>query len=286
MKEERVITKNKKIVVKPIDKERPFFKEGHDGRIRYSGCYNSFTLPWKTSSRSYVKIFEEGEQALFEKALGLEEDALNLYKRKGSWWGKFFIDLDKNEKTLDLNNPMEVLEYRVLKANTDSFATSKGEYNGTQDYFLIDQDEVEETNNKSAERFGLAMELYMKIRKSDKKMYDILRVLELKPSKQIMGNTKALESEIYKIIQQVQKIAGLPNIDDFIEAAQDALFSDKLFTLDAIEIGAIELQNGVFKITESGIPLGRSIQEVAEYFNLAKNQEDKLLIQRRIELNK
>lgn len=285
-KEEITVTEDRIIVVEPIDKDRPFFKAGHDGKIRYTGCTTSYTLPWKNSTRSFVKIFEAGEQEAFEKALELEPGTLNLYKRKGSWWSKFNIFLDKNEKTLDLNSPLQALEYRVLLANKDSFIKTKSEYNGIQDYILIDQRLAKEGDYKAAEKTEAAMDFFIKIRRSNKSMYDALRVMGLRPSKDMASNAQALKTELHKVIQQVEKVRGLPNIDDFLAVSEDKLYTDKVFVLDAIDIGAIEMKGDTFKLAESGIPLGRSLQEVAEYFHSAKNQEDKLLIQRRIEMNK
>lgn len=280
------ILKNKKVIIKPFDKHRPFFPAGHDGRVRYTGCTSGYTLPWKNGNRSFVKIFEDGEQAAFEKALDLEPGTLNLFKRKGSWFSKFIISLTKEDKELDLNSPIQALEYRVLKANKDLVCLSKGEYNGTQEYYIEDEGVLDEDNYKVAQKSEKAMDLFIKLRKSDKQMYDLLRVLGKKPSKEILANTQALKSELNKIILQFEKVSGIPNIDDFINAASDELFQEKVFVLDGLEIGEIELVSGVYKIKEGGQPVGRSLQQVAEYFNVPKNQDNKLLIQQRIELNK
>lgn len=280
------VTSNRKVILKPFDKDRSFFGKEHDGRIRYSGCKSAYTLPWEFNSRRYVKIFEDGEQDAFEKALDLESGSLNLYKRKKSWWSEFFVHLDKNERTFDLNSPMESLEYRVLKANRDDIAESKSMYNGTQSYYIIDEGEVEQDNYKLAQKREEAMEAFMKLRKSNKKMYDILRVLGKKPNKEMSSNSTQLKAELDKVISQVEKLDGVPNIDDFLAVNKDALFQDKIFVLDAIDIGEIELKNGTYRMKETSQPLGRSLNEVAEYFYASKNQDDKLLVQQRIDLNK
>lgn len=285
-KKEISVLQNKKIIVKPFDKNRAFFAPGHDGRIRYSGCSYGHTLPWKNSTRSYVKIFEDGEQAEFEKLLDLEDGTLNLYKRKGSWWSTFNVNLGKTDKTLDLSHPIQALEYRVLKACINEIASDKNKYNGTQDYYMEDESAVEETSYKLSQKNEEAMDLFIKLRKSDKKMYDLLRVLGKKPNKTMLSNTTALKAELDKIISQKEAIKGVLSIDDFIAGANDPLFQEKVFVLDAIEVGEIVLTGGVYKMKTSGQPLGRSLDEVSEYFNSPKNQDDKLLIQQRIELNK
>ena len=107
------ILENKKIKVKPFNKSRSEFMS-EDGQIRYSGCKSGYVLPWNMSIGSYVQIFEDGEQAEFEKVLGLDPGTLNLYKRKDSWWSKFRIELTKDELELDLSNPIQMLKYKVL----------------------------------------------------------------------------------------------------------------------------------------------------------------------------
>jgi hypothetical protein len=281
------ITENKKILVKPIDKDRAFFPKGHDGKVRYTGCNYDPTLPWITNERRYVDIFGGKEvQNAFEKALFLEPGTLNLYNRKGSWWSKFNVTLTKETKELDLNEPMHALEYRVLMANEDTIAKSMSDYNGIQLFFLEDESVSEEENFSLSEKKVEAMEIFMKLRKSDKKMYDILRVLGKSPAASMESNKKALIAELTSIISQVEKVTGMPNIDDFIAANNDALFQDKVFVYDALAIGEVELIDGTYKMSGNGQPLGKSITEVAEYFHAPKHQDDKLLVQQRIELNK
>lgn len=280
------ILEDKKVFVRAFDKTRAFYSDNHDGRIRFTGCSVGYKLPWETSARRFVNIFKDGEQEAFEKALDLEPGSLNLYKRKKSWFSEFNVELTKETTELDLSSPIQSLEYRVLLANKDHISPSKSDYNGTQDYYIEDESVSETESYKLAEKREDAMELFMKIRKSDKNMYDLLRVLGKNPPKSMATNTKALKAEIDSIINETKKLNGIPNIDDFLYTAKDALFKDKIFVKDAIDIGEIEVVDGAYKMKESGQPLGRSLNETAEYFNAAKNQDDKLLIQQRIELNK
>lgn len=280
------ILEEKKVKIKPFKRNRPFFNETHDGTIRYTGCTSGYTLPWQNSTRSFVQIFKDGEQEAFEKILDLEPGTLNLYKRKGSWWSKFTIELTKEDIELDLMNPIQALEYRVLLADKASISKDKNTYNGTQDYYIEDETVEVEENYKLSELKEEGMDAFIKIRKSDKLMFNMLRVLGKNPPKTMANNSKALKAELTSIIDQVEKVTGQPNLSDFINTFNDKLYEDKIFVLDAIEIGEIEVIEGSYKLKESGQPVGRSIKETAEYFNAAKNQDDKLLIQQRIELNK
>jgi hypothetical protein len=283
------ITSNKTIEVRPIKRTRPFFKADHDGAFMFSGTYKEYTLPYINDTRSYANPFESPEeQGEFERVLQLAPGALSINNRNSDFWSTFKVQLSKEGKVLDLNYPMHVLEYRVLKANTKRICPNWEDRNrnSAYEFALIDKD-VEEINDiKDAERNLRAMELFIKMRKSNKKMYDILRVLGKKLPKEASVNTSQLIKEIDQIIAEKSKVGGVLNIDDFIEAAEDPKLSLKVFVLDAIEIGEIEISKGVYKITSSQTAIGRNLSEAVDYFDSIKGREDKLLIEQRLEMAK
>jgi hypothetical protein len=283
------ITSNKTIEVRPIKRTRPFFKADHDGAFMFSGTYKEYTLPYINDTRSYANPFESPEeQEEFERVLQLTPGALSINNRNSDFWSTFKVKLSKEGKVLDLNYPMHVLEYRVLKANTKRICPNWEDRNrnSAYEFALIDKD-VEEVNDiRDAERNLRAMELFIKMRKSNKKMYDILRVLGKKLPKEASVNTSQLIKEIDQIIAEKSKVGGVLNIDDFIEAAEDPKLSLKVFVLDAIEIGEIEVSKGVYKITSSQTAIGRNLSEAVDYFDSIKGREDKLLIEQRLEMAK
>lgn len=283
------ITSNKTIEVRPIKRTRPFFKADHDGAFMFSGTYKEYTLPYINDTRSYANPFESPEeQEEFERVLQLAPGALSINNRNSDFWSTFKVQLSKEGKVLDLNYPMHVLEYRVLKANTKRICPNWEDRNrnSAYEFALIDKD-VEEVNDiRDAERNLRAMELFIKMRKSNKKMYDILRVLGKKLPKEASVNTSQLIKEIDQIIAEKSKVGGVLNIDDFIEAAEDPKLSLKVFVLDAIEIGEIEVSKGVYKITSSQTAIGRNLSEAVDYFDSIKGREDRLLIEQRLEMAK
>ncbi len=282
--------RNSKVKVKPIVRGRAFFPKGHDGEFLYTGCTNRFTLPFSVSKRSYVKIFDSHEeQEFFEDELNKDRGDLSLYDRNNDFWGKdFYVELDKGSYDIDLATPIGMLEYKVLLANKDKIAPSWAEkdLNPGYKWAIISEDQENDDAYKIAEKNEHAMELYFKIKSSNKKMYDVLRLLGKKPNRTALDNTRWLKSQISEAIEQKAKVSGIPNIDDFIEVVEDPLFSEKVFVHDALEIGEIVLEDGKYKITQTGNPIGRSIDQCVEYLSSPKNSEDKILIKQRLELNK
>ena len=181
---------------------------------------------------------------------------------------------------------MHVLEYRVLKANTKRICPNWEDRNrnSAYEFALIDKD-VEEVNDIRMLRESSCHELFIKIRKSIKDVrYSSCSWQEA--TKEASVNTSQLIKEIDQIIAEKSKVGGVLNIDDFIEAAEDPKLSLKVFVLDAIEIGEIEVSKGVYKITSSQTAIGRNLSEAVDYFDSIKGREDKLLIEQRLEMAK
>jgi hypothetical protein len=281
------VLNSNKVIVRPVKSGRPFMKPGHDGEFMYTGCFKGYKLPYVLATRSFARIFDDAEQKEFEKLLNKKEGELSIYNWKSEFWNDFTVELGKEEKILDLNIPIHALEYRVLKANSDKIAVDEANIrSGAHSYVLVDENAKQEADYKLSEKNEEAMELFMKLRKSDKKMYDLLRVLGKNPSHNMKSNTKALKAELDAVIAQKERINGQVGIDDFIEAAKDPKFSTKIFVLDAVELKEILTKNGGYRIAETKQLIGNSLEQAVDFFDDAKNQDQKLLIEQRLQLNK
>lgn len=280
------ILQNKKVIVRSFDKDRPFYPKGHDGRVRFTGCKVHYCLPYKMTSRSYANIFEDGEQSAFEALLGLEKNALNIRDFKSKWWTGFTVELTKEDKELDLSNPMHLLEYKVLMANSSKVAKSKDKYNGSQLFYIVDEELENQERYNISEKTKDAFEAFFKISKNNKKMYNVIRIMGIRLPKEASGNKQELETILMKAIEQKTPIKGTPDINDFLSAANDPLFEEKVFVIDAMEIGEVKRDGRIYKIEETGVPVGGSIEECALFFKDVKNQNEKLIIEERIKRNK
>jgi len=281
------ILKNNKVIIRPVVSGRPFMKKGHDGEFMFTGCNKGLKLPYSQKIRSFINIFKDKEQSEFEEKLNKQKGELNIYNWNSKFWTDFTVELTKEERILDLSIPMHALEYKVLQANKDKVALSEADIiEGVHAFVLLDEAVQQESDYRTSEKNEEAMELFFKIRKSDKKMYDILRVLGKSPSHNMRSNTKALKSELDAVIAQKAKIVGQPNIDSFIEAATDVRLSTKIFVLDAIDLGEVIIKDGGYRISESKQLIGNSLEQAVDFFDNAKNQDQKLLIDQRLQLNK
>ena len=124
------------------------------------------------------------------------------------------------------------------------------------------------------------MTLFFEIKKSQKKMADILRLMGKKLPETYTKDW--LETEISKIIAQTEKAKGVLSIKDFITTASDPQITEKIFVMDAIMAKAIVSNSGEFRDADTNALLGKSLQSVVDHYSDPLYQEDKLLIQEKI----
>lgn len=273
---------NKKISIKVVDKYRTGFNKSSDGSTLYTGCKQVFQAPTNENDR-LIPILTEEEQRWFEGRMGLEKNALAFNNKEKSYWGNFKVTLDKKGKVLDLANYEDFLSYRVLKAS-NLIANSKNDVNVLQHtFYMVTEDEELDASSKLSDRYEEASKLFNTISKSDKKMSNVLRLLGRTVTAE--ANTKWLKSELVKIIEQKAKIPGQLNMDDFIKAAGDKELDNRIFILDALEIGEVFVEGSTYKL-RAGDVIGYDFAQALSFFNNPKNQQIKLLVTDRILNNK
>lgn len=56
--------------------------------------------------------------------MGLPYNALSIYKKEDNYWDNYQVRLGKGETPLNLSNPNDYINYKVLLANRDFIAPS------------------------------------------------------------------------------------------------------------------------------------------------------------------
>jgi len=284
---EKIVLKPGEIVqVKPIIRKRPFFKEGHDGEFMFTGTTKTYQLPYDMSTHSYVRIFEDPDvQEAFEVLLNKPKGSLNIYDWKNKFWRSYSVEVTKEGKELDLGIPGHVLEYFVLKANKKRIAEDwASRHKPGLEFALVNDAQVREDDNKRADIYENAMDLFFKVRKKTSDMYNILRLLDKKPLKENRDNAKWLKTELLKIIEQKDKTpkSTTKTVHDFIRVVEDPKFDTKVLIYDAMDKNEIKLRSGMFILTSTDAPMGKSLTQAADYIDNLENHEEKVILQQRI----
>ena len=280
---EKNYLQNKKIAVKIVEKQRSGYLKNSDGNTIWTGCKRIYQAPTNQYDR-IVQLLDKDEQVFFEKEMGLENGSLSPSARKNNFWREFKVTLDKKGKMLDLMDPEDYLSWKVLSFS-NTVANSKDEINPMiHDFYMVTEEEEQEIGSRLAEKYEEASILFAKISKSDKKMKNVLRLL---------GKTNVpqdaapmwLKSELVKVIEQKEKINGVPGTEDFIRVANDPNFDIKIFILDSMEIGEIFVEGTTYKL-RSGDVIGYDYEQAISFLTNPKNQTTKILIEERIKNNK
>jgi len=273
---------NKKVSVRIVEKYRSGFNKHSDGNTLFTGCKQSFQCPTNQYDR-LIPILTEDEQRWFEDKMGLPRGHMSFNNKEKSFWKDFRVNLDKKGKILDLNDIEDNLAYKVLRVSK-TVANSKDEINVLQHtFYMVTEDEEQDANSRIAERYEEASKLFATASKSDKTMINILRLLG--KTVPVEANSKWLKGELVKIIEQKANIPGQLNMNDFIRVAGDKEMNNRIFILDAMEIGEILLEGTTYRL-RSGDVIGYDFAQALSFFNNPKNQQTKLLVEDRIKNNK
>lgn len=235
------------------------------------GAVRWFTVP-KLSSGLYVNVLTDAEKAYLEEVMGLEYNALSIYKKVDNYWDNLQVRLTKGDNFLNLADPEDYIKYKVLLANKDFIAPSlqvlQDFYKATYQFVIVQ--EGEETTIAKKE-MSATMQSYMEFGKVQDNA-DILRVvIETLEGRPVAKSSKIefLQNKVNKLIQAEPKT--------FLRIITDQLLPTKVLIKKAIEHNLISNRGGMLYLRENGTPLCGDNEEptlniAAKYLNLPKNQ--------------
>lgn len=241
---------NKRIKVVPVMSAKGIIKDPkHDAFFLFGNSTRRYCVA-KEGSR-LINPLTSDEVAFFEdktiSGMAFEAGDLSPYAkhnkfaakngRPRSYWDtrEAKIDLNKSGKVLDLSNPKDYLEYKILLTNRDEIAPNAKEMYRKKTYWyaLVEEDyEIQETNTKG-QKLKQAYKLLGKMEDSREDMYQFLILYGKKPTQTSKPNY--LEAEITKIINE--------DVDGFLKIAADKNLKEKILINKAVIAGAIKKQS-------------------------------------------
>lgn len=278
--------RNEKVKVRFVFQDFPLARD--KDHVFYGGkaetAVDYLTTPQQRNG-SLVNVLTNEEKDFLEHVMGLPVDSLSVYKKTDNYWHNIRVPLvGKGETILDLSNPEEYIQYKVLLANkmlvcpnVESLRTNPKQ---TYRYVLVSEKEVvaSDTNrmNTSIEatiRFG---EL-----KND---YDKLRfIVEILSGKPLAPSTKLdfIQTKAYDLLTDNPKA--------FLRVASDPHLDDKVLLRMCVDAGIVRRRENYYYLNNQ--PLCNDTAEptldvAAKYISLAVNQELKLGLQARLKASR
>lgn len=282
--------RNERVIVRFVP--RPSAMVQNPKHILYGGmaetATRSFVVPKYASTGLYKNVLTDSEKAFLEYKLGLEHNALSIYKKENNFWddsnesGVGRVVLHKQDNYFDLSNPMDYIKVKVLLANKNEIAPSlqalmenpKATYQ-----FVVISENAEAKVSMSA--MDIRKKCWMEYGKIEDD-YDTLRVLvELLKGRPISSKTKidALQKEIGDLMDAQPRM--------FLTAVTDNLLPTKVLIKKAVEAGLIGKRNDAYYLRSDNTPLCEMNEEstlnnAAKYISSVKRQELKYTLEAKL----
>jgi hypothetical protein len=292
-KEESVLVnplRNEKVEVRFIPKQGKITNTKH---VLYGGmaesAYRIFVTP-KLESGNYVNVLTDSEKEFLEDVLGLEYNALSVYKKENNFWAGDVdnpisrVKLYKYNNYLNLANPEDYIKYKILLANKNFIAPSlealRDFPKATYQYVIVRSDEE---TKQAKDSMSNTMKCYKEFGKIEDDVDKLRLIIESIEGRNVSPNSKIdfLHTKINSLIQSDPKI--------FYTTITDPLLDTKVLIRKCVDARIIAYRGKGLYLVEDGSPLCDNNEEptlavAARFLNSPKRQD--LLFSLQNKLNK
>ena len=281
--------RNEKIIVRFIP--RPTSMVQNPKHVLYGGMADtakrSFVVPL-LSNGAYKNVLTDSEKAFLEHVMGLEYNALSVYRKKDNFWdssnpmGVGRVILHKQDNYLDLSQPIDYIKYKVLLANSDYIAPSlqalEDKPKATYQFVIISEN-AEVSANLS--KMDTIQRCYMEYGKVEEDIETLKVIVELMEGRPLGPKTKEdyLKSKINDYIQSNPRL--------FLKTIKDELLPAKVLIRRCVEAGLIGKKNDSYYLRQDGSPLceineDSTLNNAARYLSSIKHQELKYTLEAKL----
>ena len=211
---------NKKILVKPVIWDDEFIPKNHVAAWHYPTTGISLCVPIDKNTGVIKDPLTEEERAFFESEqsrLDLKPGDLSPYKKENNFWSKKRLNIPKpseivTEDTvlleLDLSDPMQYLNYAIIRANTGygaKVAPNKEEFRNQKNrvvYITEEALELVDVVKKSELRKKAYIE-FDKISHSPTQMFSVLYILYLEYKGMVLPSKNMKRDYLVGVLDKV-----------------------------------------------------------------------------------
>lgn len=281
--------RNERIIVRHIPKESGMVT--NPKHILFGGmaenAVRTFVVPRLTSGM-FVNILTDSEKAFLEEIMGLEYNALSIYKKVDNFWddsnesGISRVRLTKQDNYLNLADPEDYIRYKILLANKDFIAPSlqalQDSPKATYQFVIISEgDETKSVKDNMSATMKCYKE-YGKVENDINILRVIVETIDGRPTAPT-AKLEFLQSKINTLIQADSKL--------FLRVITDPMLSTKVLIKRAIEAGLIANRGNYLYLKSDNSPLCDINEEptlniAAKYLNAPKNQEIKFALEAKL----
>lgn len=275
--------RKERIIVKHVPKMSGMIS--NPKHVLYGGMAENavryFTIPRLTSGM-YVNILTDSEKEFLEDIMGLEYNALSIYKKVDNFWENKMVRLTKQDNLLDLSDPDDYIKYKILLANKDHIAPSLEALNdfpkATYQFVIISEGDEIKTAKDNMSTTMLCYKEFGKVENNIDILRTIVETLDGRPTSPSV-KIEFLQTKVNALIQADSKL--------FLKTISDPYLNTKVLIKKCIEAGLISNRGNYLYLKSDNSPLCENNQEptlsiASQYLNSPKRQELKMMLEAKL----
>lgn len=283
--------RNEKIKIKFIERNNGLPSNHVLSGGMAEGAKISLVVP-KLNTGSFVNVLTDAEKSFLEEYMGLEYNALSIYKKpdEENFWndanpnGINKVELRKGINYLDLSDPQQYIKYKILLANKNiicpSLTALKETPKATYRFVIIAEGEESKQAKSNMNNTMLCYKEYGKIEENMDLLRMVVETLDGRPTAPTV-KLEFLQNKCNTLIQRDPK--------KFLSVITDPLLSTKALIKLSIENGSIANRGNYLYLRSDNTPLCEQNEEptlnfAAKYLNAPKHQD--ILFALQAKLNK
>ena len=246
----------------------------------------------RLNTGTFVNVLTDAEKNFLEEYMGLEYNALSIYKKpdEENFWndansnGINKVVLIKGDNYFDLSNPQDYIKYKILLANKNiicpSLTTLKETPKATYRFVIIAEGEESNQDKNNMNNTMMCYKEYGKIEENIDLLRMIVETIDGRPTAPSV-KLEFLQNKCNTLIQNDPK--------KFLKVITDPLLSTKALIKLSIENGSIANRGNYLYLRSDNTPLCEQNEEptlnfAAKYLNAPKHQD--ILFALQAKLNK
>lgn len=246
------------------------------------GAVVTYVVP-RLSSGMFVNVLTDKEKKCLEEIMGLEYNALSIYKKENNFWddsnenGISRVRLLKQDNYFNLADPEDYIRVKILLANKDYIASSLQELEdhpkSTYRFVIIGENDETKSASKMMNTTMSCYKEYGKIEDDKDTLRAIIEIIDGRPTS-ATSKLEFLQTKVNSLIQNDPKM--------FLKVATDQYLPVKVLIKKAVEKHVVQNRDNHFYY--KGFPLCNDNEEAtlniaAKFLSLPKNQDLKFSIE-------
>lgn len=259
----------------------PIKNPKHIAYFKLEKCFDKF--PCATSRNGQLKNpFTNEEKEYLEAIIDRGPNSLSIYNKEGYLrdFDLMPIRLGKDPLILDLSDPHDYIQYKILLTYTDTICPDYKllKTKKTYKYYVRDEESVAEVKKLTSNKNKRAWSEYGKMSENKNKMIAFLKVYSQFTNKSFLSFNVNSSTKLSLIDGKISDIVS-SDMDTFLKIIEHPEYDTILLIAEAVELGEIQKQGTKYFLRGGTDKLGDNLERTIEYLNAPVNQEMRLMLE-------